>query len=105
VLAEAFLTGKSSSGSLLLFLSNKPGKPAPAMVNEFVSIPPVAGGPAIRRLEPNVLTLDFVDITAGGESKLNAYFYEAQQFAFRKNGLDRNPWDSAVQLQGVPKRP
>jgi hypothetical protein len=53
----------------------------------------------IRRLEPNVLTLDYVDITADGETKTNTYFYPAGQFAFQKNGMPRNPWDSAVQFK------
>jgi hypothetical protein len=53
----------------------------------------------IRRLEPNVLTLDYVDITAGGETRSNQYFYAANQFAWQKNGMDRNPWDSAVQFK------
>jgi hypothetical protein len=86
------------SGSLLLFLSNKPLKPAPA-VSEVVTVLRPQGPPAIHRLEPNVLTLDYVDITAGGETKKDVYFYDAQRFAFQKNGLDRNPWDSAVQFK------
>lgn len=86
------------SGSLLLFLSNQPGKPAPAR-SESVTVLPSQGPTTVRRLEPNVLTLDYVDITAGGESKTDLYFYDAQRFAFQKNGLDRNPWDSAVQFK------
>ena len=53
----------------------------------------------ISRLEPNVLTLDYVDVTAGGETKQDLYFYQANQFAWQKNGLERNPWDSAVQFK------
>ncbi len=86
------------SGSLLLFLSNQPGKPAPAPTETFTTMRPEAS-PVIRRLEPNVLTLDYVDITAGGESKQDIYFYDGQRFAFQKNGLERNPWDSAVQFK------
>ena len=86
------------SGSLLLFLSDKPGKPAPS-VSEVATVLQPDGAPIIRRLEPNVLTLDYVDITAGGETKTNIYFYGAGQFAFQKNGMPRNPWDSAVQFK------
>jgi hypothetical protein len=53
----------------------------------------------IHPIEENVLTLDFVDITAGGETKKNTYFYKASRFAFAKNGMGRNPWDSAVQFR------
>ena len=45
------------------------------------------------------MTLDYVDITAGGETKKNLYFYRASQFAFAKNGMPRNPWDSSVQFK------
>jgi hypothetical protein len=45
-----------------------------------------------------VLTIDYVDVTAGGETLEKVYVYRAAQFAFQKNGMDRNPWDSAVQF-------
>jgi len=86
------------SGSLLLFLSEKGCKPAP-VVSEVAKVLSPNGPPTVRRLEPNVLTLDYVDITAGGETKTNIYFYGAGQFAFQKNGMPRNPWDSAVQFK------
>jgi len=57
------------------------------------------GPPSVRRLEPNVLTLDYVDITVGGETKENAHFFQAQQLVFTQNGMDGNPWDRAVQLR------
>jgi hypothetical protein len=86
------------SGSLLLFLSKKACAPAP-VVEEKVKHIAAAGPLQVRRVEPNVLTLDVVDITAGGETRSNVYFYQAQQFAFQKNGMERNPWDSAVQFK------
>ncbi|MBN1420759.1 MAG: hypothetical protein JXP34_18455 [Planctomycetes bacterium] len=85
-------------GSLLLFLSEKPREAAPAKA-EAVKPIPAAGPPDARRIAPNVLTLDFVDVAAGGERLEKTYFYRANQFAFRKNGMDRNPWDSAVQFK------
>ncbi len=86
------------SGSLLLFLSKKPLTPAAPSLEIKSSL--AASGPLeIRRLEPNVLTLDYVDISAGGETRTNQYFYAANQFAWQKNGMERNPWDSAVQFK------
>jgi hypothetical protein len=85
-------------GSLLLFLAKDSREvPPPASTNSFQlgSISPLE----IRRLEPNVLVLDYVDITAGGETRTNIYVYQASQFAFQKNGMERNPWDSAVQFK------
>ncbi len=86
------------SGSLLLFLSNKPLKPAPA-ANETITTLTPAAPMQVRRVGPNVLKLDYVDVSARGDSKSNLYYYAAAQFAFQKNGLDRNPWDSAVQFK------
>ncbi len=34
-------------------------------------------GPEIQRLEPNVLRLDYVDVTAGGQIRTNLHFYQA----------------------------
>jgi len=85
-------------GSLLLFLSEKPGRPAPQKSHKTTVIPAL-GKPTINRIAPNVLTLDYVDITAGGETRKNIYFYRANQFAFQQNGMGRNPWDSAVQFR------
>lgn len=85
-------------GSLLLFLSDAPLSPGPRPGGKIAPLPP-AGRLLVERLEPNVLTLDYVDVTAGGETRSDLYFYQASQFAFQKNGLERNPWDSAVQFK------
>ncbi|HUW20345.1 MAG TPA: glycosyl hydrolase [Sedimentisphaerales bacterium] len=85
-------------GSLLLFLSNKRSEPAPAEPARTVKVEP-AGPLRIRPLEQNVLTLDYVDVTAGGQTKENIYFYEASRFVFQKHGMEGNPWDSAVQFR------
>lgn len=86
------------SGSLLLFLSQRSGKPFDLPPAQTVVLKAIAA-PDIRREQPNVLTVDYVDVTAGGERKENAYFYPANQFVWQKNGMPRNPWDSAVQFR------
>lgn len=85
------------SGSLLLFLSSKPSRSI-HLSSATTILEPLAA-PEIARTQPNVLTLDYVDIAAGGQSRSNIYCYEANQFAFRQNGMERNPWDSAVQFK------
>lgn len=85
-------------GSLLLFLSQEAGKSVSANPGPATVLQP-AGPPKIRRLEPNVMTLDYVDVTAGGETKKNVYFYGANRLVWQKHGLGGNPWDSAVQLR------
>ncbi len=86
------------AGSRLLFLAYKPRKPEPVSAATTAVISPV-DAPTAHRIAPNVLTLDYVDVTAGGESRSNFYFYPANQFAFQKNGLPRDPWDNAVQFK------
>ncbi len=86
------------AGSLLLFLSRASRSPETKVWGAPLPVP-AAGPIEVARLEPNVLTLDYVDVTAGGESRTNVYFYQANRFAWQKHGMDRNPWDSAVQFK------
>ncbi len=87
------------SGSRLLYFprAKQQAPPRPPSVNweELPSTEPVG----IRRIGPNVLILDYVDVMAGGETRKDTYFYQAGQFAFQRNGQQRNPWDSAVQFR------
>jgi len=97
-------------GSLLLLLADAARTPAPVEAKPPIVVPPgqpsvgtheawVPRPPEIRRLAPNVLTLDYVDVTAGGQTKQNVYFYQANRFAFQKHGMAGNPWDSSVQFR------
>jgi hypothetical protein len=85
------------SGSILLFFSREPVTQTipPTQVTVIQPTDEVH----VKRLEPNVLVLDYVDVTAGGESLKDTYFYNANQFIWQKNGMKRNPWDSAVQYK------
>jgi len=85
-------------GSLLLFLSEKEHQPVIEGDKTTKVVAPI-NKLDIRPIEHNVLTLDYVDITAGAETRKNIYFYEASRFAFEQNGMSRNPWDSAVQFK------
>jgi hypothetical protein len=85
-------------GSLLLCLKPKAGEKA-VLVPGTTWTDIAAGPSAVRRLEPNVLTLDHCDLKAGGRAEKDLYFYDAQLKTYRAHGLDRNPWDSAVQYK------
>ncbi|MGB7294105.1 MAG: glycosyl hydrolase [Candidatus Aminicenantales bacterium] len=54
---------------------------------------------SIRAESPNILTIDYCDLKIGDREVNGLYFYEAQLRAFQHYGLDRNPWDSAVQYR------
>jgi hypothetical protein len=84
--------------SWLLFLPKKP-VPSAEQRNRKYNLIEAKGELEITPLEDNVLTLDYLDVTAQGETKKNIYFYKASQFAFAKNGIPRNPWDSSVQFK------
>jgi hypothetical protein len=85
-------------GSLLLSLSSVAGKPVVNTPDTWTEVRP-RGATAIRRVAPNVLTLDHCDLTLDGKTEKDLYFYEAQRKAFVHHGLDRNPWDNAVQYR------
>jgi glycosyl hydrolase family 106( putative alpha-L-rhamnosidase) len=87
-------------GSCLLFLPNKKTEPAtePSVV-EFEKIPP-RGGVTLRRLDPNALPLDFVDLKIDNESQEAVYVCNAAKTIFQKHGLPAgNPWSRAVQFR------
>jgi hypothetical protein len=50
-------------------------------------------------LAPNIVILDYCDLSLNGRVEKNLYFYEAQHKIFTHHGLPRNPWDSAVQFK------
>ena len=92
-------------GSLLLYFPTEKsvGKLSESFVSKSHSVKSTEvhskGETIVRRLQPNVLTVDYVDINIKGESFNDVYFYKANQLAFKKNGMERNPWDSAVQFK------
>jgi hypothetical protein len=86
-------------GSLLLCFPDHRDKteaaPPPAVWEEV----PAEGEMAVEADSPNVLTLDYCNLVLGGRRERNLYFYDAQRRTFQFHGLDRNPWDSAVQYK------
>jgi hypothetical protein len=86
-------------GSLLLVIRDERAKavaaPAPADWQEVIP----EGALAVEPLGPNVLTLDYCDLVLGGKTEKDLYFYDAQKKTYQAHGIDRNPWDSAVQYK------
>lgn len=85
-------------GSLLLFVSKIPLASASEIIETATIIQP-SGERTIRRDQPNVLTLDYVDLTAGKASREGIHSCKANDLAFQANGLKGNPWDCAVQFR------
>ena len=85
------------AGSILLFFSNKPTEPAEAKPVAETTIKP-AGPMKISRKAPNILTLDYLDLTLGGKTTPKIYYNKAAQLAFTKHGMFENPWEHKVQF-------
>ncbi len=85
-------------GSLVLFLGAEelPSQPASRWKEHRVAI---GQDLQIRRLQPNVLTLDYMDVTVGDETRKSTYFFQACDWVFKKHGLPGNPWHHAVQFR------
>jgi hypothetical protein len=86
------------AGSLLLFLANKPIEPAKNVIVAESPVKP-AGQMKIKRAAPNVLTLDYLDLTLGDKTTPNIYYNRAAKMVFAKYGFNDNPWDHGVQFQ------
>jgi len=86
------------AGSLVLFLSARelPSVKRPQWTESAVAMD---GGIEVRRLQPNVLTLDYMDVTVGEKTRPSVYFFEACDWVFKQHGLPGNPWDRAVQFR------
>ncbi len=84
-------------GSLLLFFGREQRDLSAQESASSVCVPPAAPI-EVARVEPNVLTLDYVDVLVGGETRKDCYFYKAAELVFQKHGLAANPWDHAVQF-------
>lgn len=85
-------------GSLLLFLSDKQIEPAKPQAAKETIIKPT-GQMKIKRLNHNVLTLDFVDVNTAKKKFEKAYYNKAASAVFREHGFNENPWEHAVQFK------
>ncbi|MDH4196786.1 MAG: glycosyl hydrolase [Candidatus Aminicenantes bacterium] len=87
------------AGSLLLCVRDRRQRAsAPTVPAAGQDVPP-SGEIAVKRLQPNILTLDYCDLVMDGKTVRDLYFYDAQRRTFEGHGLTGNPWDSAVQYK------
>jgi len=87
------------AGSLLLYVgSTKVAAPAARPLGSGAPVGS-AGVLQVRRLEPNVLTLDYCDLKIGDTTESGLYYYRAGERVFKRFGLGTNPWNAAVQYK------
>jgi len=54
----------------------------------------------VKRLDDNVLVLDYVDVKIGDEERKGVYTWQANRWVFQKHGFAAgNPWDNQVQFK------
>ena len=87
------------AGSLLLYAGDTPTAPAtPAAISSEQTLAP-ATPLTVTRLAPNVIRLDYCDLTLGGRQHRGLYFYRAAEMIYKHHGFDANPWDHAIQYK------
>jgi hypothetical protein len=85
-------------GSLLLCLRPGADRGVAPRETRWSEIPS-SSATVVRRMDPNVLTIDYCDLTVGGKTESDLYFYDAQRKTFQFHGLEKNPWDGGVQFK------
>ena len=84
-------------GSAMFLLDKEPvAAPATPAPGERKAVP--VKNLTAKRMDDNNLILDYVDVTAGGETKNGVFWRNAAELTFKKNGLRGNIWDHAVQF-------
>lgn len=97
--AVSFSVSLAPGGSLLLFVSDhleQPPASQPVWQRDEVS---PAGPITVERLSPNVLTLDYCDLTMNDSTEHGLYFYTAANKIWQAHGFDDNPWVSSSQYK------
>ena len=86
------------SGSKLLFISykNKKGK-SPKTFGAKELFP--TGETTVTTVTPNILTLDYLELTMGKFRNEPLYFYDADNEIWKHHGFPDNPWSASVQFK------
>jgi hypothetical protein len=87
------------SGSLLLYANEAPGVSSGIEKEADVKILKPEGQIAVTRKTPNVVTLDYCDLTLDGKTDKDIYFYQAADKVFSFYGFKGNPWSRSVQYK------
>lgn len=86
------------AGSKLLFISGKRLKSKEDEIPVYEQIP-ATEKPKVTRVNPNILTLDYVELTLDEFEKEPMYFYTAANEIWKAHGFPDNPWVSSSQFK------
>ncbi|MGN7203227.1 glycosyl hydrolase [Pedobacter sp. SAFR-022] len=90
-----------AAGSMLFFLSDAKMDDYPIyQLPKANSGKEVTASTTVKYMEPNVLTLDFVDVNLGAATLKGMQVYHASDTIFKHFGFtDGNPWNTSVQYK------
>ncbi len=86
------------SGSQLLFISNKNRKSKKIELPEKRELV-ATSETVVSKVTPNILNLDYVQLSMGKFKKSPMYFYYAGNEIWKKHGYPDNPWVSSSQFK------
>ncbi|MEN8117465.1 MAG: glycosyl hydrolase [Bacteroidota bacterium] len=86
------------SGSKLLYISNKRKKSQKAEVKRNRNLVE-SGKSKVSKITPNILNLDYVELTMGKFKSESMYFYQAGNEIWKQHGYPDNPWVSSSQFK------
>ncbi len=87
------------AGSLLLYVDSKGTALAPSKEKTLSTVVKAEAATAISAAAPNVLTLDYCDLTLDGKKEKGLYFFQAARKIYKHHGFNANPWEHAVQFK------
>ena len=93
----AFDLDLAPAGSLMLLARKAEGKPATASEPAFTAA--TAGEWKVKADAPNVLPLDYCDLTMGKEALRDINTWQANWIVWQRHGFERPAWDNAVQFK------
>ncbi|NOR75331.1 MAG: hypothetical protein GQ525_09245, partial [Draconibacterium sp.] len=85
------------SGSQLLFISTQKGNSKKTIIAERELL--ISGKSTIKIIEPNVLNIDYVELTMAKFKSEPMYFYSAGNEIWKEHGYPDNPWVSSSQFK------
>ena len=87
------------AGSLLLYAGEAAAASAPQVARGAEQTLAPATPLTVTRLAPNVIRLDYCDLTLAGQQYRGIYFYRAAEMIYKHYGFEANPWDHAIQYK------
>ncbi len=86
------------SESRLFFISNRRGK-SDGSAEPVFELSPANGKTIVSRVNPNVFTIDYVELTLGKYKQEPMYYYTAANEIWKAHGFPDNPWVSSSQFK------